>query len=81
MLSVFAGALPDFAGAVMPLLGVAPLGMALSLDFEAALPALFAFARQASFSAAGTFAHAFAASVSGFDWVVAGLSAAGAADG
>jgi hypothetical protein len=53
------GALSDFAGAVAA--GGLALGVVVSGDFIAALPDLFAFARQASFSAAGRFAHAFVA--------------------
>ena len=79
----------DFAGAALSAFGgalvVAELvldALPLSGDFMAVLPELLAFARQASFSAAGRFAHAFVASLSPFAGaVVAGLSAAGAAAG
>jgi len=75
VVSDFAGALSAFDGVVLDVLP-------LSGDFMAALPDLFAFARQASFSAAARFAHAFVASLSPFAGAaVAGLSAAGAAAG
>jgi hypothetical protein len=79
-LSDFMGALSDFAGAVAA--GGLALGVVVSGDFIAALPDLFAFARQASFSAAGRFAHAFVASLSPFAGAaIVGLSVAGAAAG
>jgi hypothetical protein len=80
--SAVGDALSDFGTVVSDFEGALALGVVLSGDFIAALPDLFAFARQASFSAAGRFAHAFAASLSPFAGAaIVGLSVAGAAAG